>query len=64
VRAVGIEGQHILAARLLEAGAVGVAETRKLLAHEPGIVLANDLLGAIGRPAVHDDDLAGRSQGC
>ena len=63
MRPVGIERQDVLAARLLEAGPVGAAETGELLADQPGIVFANDLLRAIGRAAVHHDDLVGGPQG-
>ena len=62
MRPVRIEGQHVLTARLLEACPVCAAETGQLLADQPRVVLADDLLGAVGRAAVDHDDLAGRPQ--
>src|SRR5438270_6998817 len=62
VGAVRIQGQNILASGLLEPSPIGAAESREFLGHQAHAVLAYDLLGAIARAAVNDDDLVRRSQ--
>ena len=62
MRAIGVERDDVLTARLLEAGPVRATESGELLADQSRPVLAYDLLRAIARASVDDDDLVRRAQ--
>ena len=63
VRPVRVEREDVLAASLREAGPIGAAEAGKRLAHQARAMLPYDLVRAIARAAVHDNDLVGGPQG-